>query len=110
MTTAHLEVTPAQADAARAIVERNSARGRPTSDAIRLIATSSDPEADLEAARKQALDALRLTALQHTMSIAALVSELGEKNPAMSAILSQMQATHTGTQLRVLRDAAEMNF
>ena len=37
-----VHVTPSQADAARLIVERDSANGKPTSEAIRKIATAQE--------------------------------------------------------------------
>jgi hypothetical protein len=53
-----VHVTTSQADAAKLIVERNSANGKPTSEAIRKIAEAQPEPAPEQTSRQQATQAV----------------------------------------------------
>jgi hypothetical protein len=79
-------VTEAQVDAAKLLVQRNRARDRPTSEAIRTIA-----QARVAAAHVTAIASLTSEAMNQIVTITELTESLIRENPALETGLRAIQ-------------------
>jgi hypothetical protein len=95
-------VSEAQVDAAKLIVERNTARARPTSDAIQTIAKASRDA--LDQVRLDSLLALTREAMTQTAMTAQMTESLIRDNPALEPSLRAIQEQSLRQIQRLIED------